>query len=110
MVGPRHQIHYTSDTGVTYSVGIPDWQVALAGGTAAVGTDVPPPKGFRPRYRMIQNTANGREKKVVVYITTSAFWTAAHGTAHTAVDDGTTNGIANAISAGRIGERTLVRS
>lgn len=106
MVGPRFLAHYVNDTGATYAVSIPAWQQALAGGTAATGVDLQPPKGFRPRYRMLYNTANGREKKVVCTVIGSAFWTEAMNTAHTAVDDGTTAGIANAKTAGRVGEKT----
>lgn len=110
MVGPVNKIDYLSDSGTHYAVSIPAWQVVLAGGAAPTGALNPPPKGFRARYRMIQNTATGREKKVKVHAVTSTFWTEAMNTSHTAVDDGTTAGIATAISAGRIGERQLNRS
>lgn len=109
MAGPVTKIHYVSDSGTNYSIPCPTWQSTLAGNTAAVGGDVPAPIGFRARYRMIQNTANGREKKVKCGTVTGTFWTENMGTSHTAVDDGTTNGIANAISGGRIGERQLNR-
>jgi hypothetical protein len=109
MAGPVVKTHYVSDTGVAYAIPAPTWQNTLAGNTAAVGTDVPAPKGFRARYRMIRNSANGREKKVKVGVITATFWTENMGTAHTDVDDGTTNGIPAATSAGRIGERQLDR-
>lgn len=109
MAGPVHKYKYHTDTGTIVAVPMPDWQQALAGGTLADGTELGIAGKLRPRYRMIQNTATGREKKVKVMQITSTFWTEAMNTPHTAVDDGTTNGIPNAISGGRIGERVLNR-
>lgn len=105
MAGPRVGIHYQSDDGNLYSIGCPTWQVALAGNPTSGGTPVAPPKGLRPRYRMLQNTDTGREKRVICASVASTFWAEAMNTGHTAVDDGTTAGIANAKAAGRIGER-----
>jgi hypothetical protein len=105
MSGPRATIRYLSDDGNEYAVGCPTWQIALAGNPAGTGTELQAPKGLRPRYRMIRNTDNGREKRVVCASVASTFWAEAMHTTHTAVDDGTTAGIANAEAAGRVGEK-----
>jgi len=111
MTGPVHRRKYTSDDGHVYAIPVPDWQEGIAGNTMALadGTEDPTPHSFRARYRMIQNTATGREKKVKVGVLTGAFWTNPMGHDLGAVDDGTTAGIAAAIEGGRIGERVLNR-
>lgn len=109
MAGPVTRIKYLSDDGNTYAVPCPNWQNALAGNPATSAGDLTPPKGFRARYRMLQDTATGREKRVKCHAISSPFWSEVAGSSHTNVDDGTTNGIASAVSAGRIGERQLIR-
>lgn len=109
MAGPTQRIDYISDDGHTYDLNIPAWQATVAGdpvGTVGTGSL---PKGGRPRYRMMLNTATGREYKCKFAGTTQANWTVGSGTpiSYTRGNYGPPAGAY--VWGGRIGERQLFK-
>jgi hypothetical protein len=109
MSGPTGRIDYVSDDGHTYDKNVPVWQNTVAGNVAGTNGTGALPKGGRARYRMMLNTATGREYKVHFANTTQANWTVGSGTAltYTRGTDGPPAGAY--VWGGRIGERQLFK-
>lgn len=109
MAGPTQRIDYVSDDGHTYDINVPVWQATVAGdavGTVGTGSM---PKGGRTRYRMMLNTATGREYKVKFANVTQPNWVAGTGTtiSYSRGQNGPPSG--TYVWGGRIGERQLFK-
>jgi hypothetical protein len=108
MAGPMTRVRYVTDTGVNYKMRMDASNAALVGATAADGTELNAPKGFRPRYVLAQ-LPNGRQRRLIVPDTSHGVW---DETVNTVNLPDFANAMAplTATLRGRIGERRYQRS
>ena len=107
MAGPMGRFKYTSDDGTVYVVRLDASNAALSGATASDGTEDNPPKGFRPRYRLVQNSA-GKQRRIVSVTASHALFTSA-GTVSLPDYSTTPSTSTTWTKMGAIGERRLNR-
>ena len=101
------RFRYVSDDGTNYVLRLDQSNAALTGAVAADGTELNPPKGFRPRYVLAQ-LPNGRQRRLVVTTVASGAWTGAETTVNLPDFANAMAPIAAALR-GRVGERRYSR-
>lgn len=112
MAGPMGRYEYVSDDGNTYTMRLDASNAATVGAVAAAAPGLTFPKGWVPRYILVQHPTSGRQRKVVITdpAAAGALWTTPGGSLPLMDYALTPPASANWGIRGRVGERRYARA